>query len=347
MKKSIAIYDPYLDTLGGGEKYLLSVLKTLEDDYQPCVFWKKNIRNEIEKKFDLRFQNNISFQEKIHDLNRFNIYLYITDGSYQFSQAKKTFIYAMIPQKNLYRMSMLNKIKTLNSTFITHSKFNQQHLKKWGINARLLYPYIDDRFMTLSSYKKDKIILTVGRFFKQLHAKRQDIIVNTFKKLIQQRKSLKNFKLILAGGLKEEDKDYYDELKQLINNDPSITLIANPSFHELAILYKKSLMYWHFAGFGADENKNPELVEHLGITPLEAMASGCITFCYNAGGPKELIKDGDNGFLFDSEEELENKIIGILNDNAKQEEIRITAKKYIENNFSYEVFKENIKKIFI
>src|SRR3989338_3886075 len=106
-------------------------------------------------------------------------------------------------------------------------------------------------------------------------------------------------------------------------------------------------MYWHNAGFGIDENKHPEQVEHLGITPLEAMASGCITLCYNAGGSKELIADGETGFLFNNEEELFKKTISIVWNSQMQEYLRRNAKSYVSKHFKEAVFKEQVKKIII
>lgn len=95
-------------------------------------------------------------------------------------------------------------------------------------------------------------------------------------------------------------------------------------------------------GYGIDETKHPEMVEHLGITPLEAMASGCLTFCYNAGGPKEIIKDGQNGFLYNDNDELIKKLSRILNNQVMQYKIRSEAKKFIEANFTYEIFKKRV-----
>ena len=75
------------------------------------------------------------------------------------------------------------------------------------------------------------------------------------------------------------------------------------------------------------------------------MASGCLTFCYSAGGPKELIKDGENGFLFSNVEELINKMIKIEKNKTMQEKVINNGKLFIKNNFSYEVFKRKIKSV--
>lgn len=356
--KKVALYDPYLDVLGGGERYILSILKVLEDKgFQINIFWNKNISREIQNKLNLRFENliflpnifqNSNFLKKTLFLKNFDIFLYVTNGSYFFSTAYKNFVYAMVPANKLYKSSIINKLKLLNYKFITHSQFIKNYLTQLNISSKLIYPLISDDYINLNIHtvKKDKIILSVGRFFEHLHSKRQDLMIKLFKKIQQIYPLFKDFKLILVGGLKDEDNQYLNKLKTLANNDPNIVLTTNISYMQLINLYKKSLLYWHFTGYGVDEDKHPEQVEHLGISPLEAMASGCITFCYKAGGPKELIDDGNTGFLFLNEDDLFKKIINVLNNNSLQLEIRNNAKNYIKKNFSYEIFKQNVIKVF-
>ena len=122
---------------------------------------------------------------------------------------------------------------------------------------------------------------------------------------------------------------------------------TNLPYPELLKLYKKSLIYIHMTGYGVDENKNPEKVEHLGIASLEAMASGCLTFCFNAGGPKEVIKDNKSGFLFNSQNELIKKLNSVLPNTNLQNQIKIRAKQFVLNNFSYEKFRNRVKDVIL
>ena len=352
--KKVALYDPYLDTLGGGEKYILSIFKVLsEENFEISIFWDNNLSSEIEKQLSLQLINKLEFLpnvfrnsslvDKLMILKDFDYFFYITDGSYFFSTAKKNFIYAMVPQKNLYRMNFINRLKTRNYQFITHSKFTQNWLNQMGIKSKLIYPYFDTS-TNRNNVAKEKIIFSVGRFFKHLHSKRQDLVIKFFKQLKKQL-SFKDFKLILAGGLKKEDKEYFSEIKKLANDDPSIIFKPNISHQELTNLYQKSLFFWHLAGYGINENKNPQLVEHLGMTPLEAMASCCLVFCYAGGGLKETITDRKNGFLFKTGDELIDKMSKIINDEDFQNKIRTTGIKFIKEKFSYEVFKKRTKEI--
>lgn len=353
-----ALYDPFLDTMGGGEKHILSILEAFaEQGYEVNIFWDKNLTKEIFNRFSFQSINRLKrlpniFKQKrslfktfetFQALKKFDYFFYITDGSYFFSSAKNNFVFCMVPDKKLYNLNLLNRLKLWNYTFISNSPFTTKWLTKWNINPITIPPYIDSKLFANNKNKKEKVVLSVGRFFSHLHSKNQEKIIQTFKLLKQSNPLFKNYRLVLAGGLKDEDKDYFNQLKSFAKNDSSITFKPNIPLYELYKLYELATYFWHFTGFGVDEEKNPELVEHLGITPLEAMASGCLTFCYSAGGPKELITDGKNGFLFSDVDELIDKMIKVDSNKFLKEKIINNGRLFVKENFSYEVFKNKIK----
>ncbi|MEO6508932.1 MAG: glycosyltransferase [Patescibacteria group bacterium] len=359
-RKTAGLYDPYLDIIGGGERHALSILKVLEDEYDPVVFWNENLSSKISKQLNLSFKTPIQFKkdifkdkriskfQKTNELSKLDIFIYMTDGSYFFCTAKKNIVFALVPDKNLFKMSMMNKIKMMNCLFVTNSKFSQYHLNTWGVKAEILYPYLDDSLLNYdpTEVKKEKIILSVGRFFTQLHAKRQDIMIEYFKRMKQELPQLKEYKLVLAGGLKEEDKEYYQKIENMANGDNTIELKPNISYDDLQDLYKQAEIYWHFTGYAVDEDKNPQHTEHLGITPLEAMSYGDIAFCYKAGGLKETVQDELTGYLFSSYEELVKKLQRYFSNNDHKE-MQQNAKKFINQTFSYDVFKKNVYRLFL
>jgi len=355
--KQIALYDPYLDTMGGGERHILSILKALEDKGALItVFWDKDLQSDIKKNLGLhfrtlRFAPNIfkrSRFEKTKLLSQHDMFFYVTDGSYFFSPSAKNFVFCMVPNPDLYRMGFMNKIKTQNFSFITNSLYTQNWLSAWGVKSEVIYPYIDDSLLSIdvASLKKERFILSVGRFFSHLHSKRQDVLIRLFLEAKKRSPSLADYKLILAGGLMPDDEEYFNSLKKLAGGDTSIVFYPNISHAKLLTLYKKSRIYWHAAGYEADEKKYPDRVEHLGITPLEAMSAGCLCVCYRAGGPKEIIEDGVNGFLFENDAELINKTESILNNKEQQKMITENAKEFVTRNFSYTVFKERVYEVF-
>ncbi|MGB9883159.1 MAG: glycosyltransferase, partial [Microgenomates group bacterium] len=109
-------------------------------------------------------------------------------------------------------------------------------------------------------------------------------------------------------------------------------------------IYQKAKYFWHFTGLGVNEKKNPELVEHFGIAPLEAIASGCITFCHNSGGPKIIINNKTNGFLFDNQKQLIELMIKIETDKDWQQKIIYQGQLLIKQNYNYLTFMNKIKK---
>lgn len=353
-RKIVALYSPYLDVMGGGEKHILSILQVLEKEgYEINIFWDKDLKKEIENQFSLYFVNKIkwlpnlfttgSVLDKANILQEFDIFFYVTDGSYFLSTAKKNYIFCMVPQKNLYQMSLVNRLKTKNCSFICNSKYTQSWLTKWGIKTQVIYPYIANDFVNLdiNQLQKENIILSVGRFFGHLHSKKQSEIIKAFNKLKHDNPLYKDFRLILAGGLKEEDELYLNSLKKLVGNKTDIVFAPNLPFPKLLALYKKAKYFWHFAGYGVDENATPELVEHLGITPLEAMSSRCLTYCYNAGGSKEIIQDYKNGFLFDNADDLLRKMVAY----NQAKDIVQYAHSYVKDNFSFKIFEKRVKEI--
>ncbi|HRN69593.1 MAG TPA: glycosyltransferase family 4 protein [Candidatus Woesebacteria bacterium] len=353
-KNTVALYDPYLDVLGGGEKHILSIMKVLADEgYDATIFWNKDLSEEIKSHLNisfpkLTFQKNIfldtseSVFSRLDKLKQYDTLLYVTDGSYFFSTAKKTVIFCMVPQRSLYNMTALNKLKTVNSTFISNSIYTQQLLSSWHVKSKVVYPFISEEFFQNYSEKKQKKILVVGRFFTQLHAKRQDLAIEWFIEL-QKKNLFTDYKLQLVGNIKNEDNRYYEKLQKLAKGNKNIEFYPNVSFKELLQLYKHAEIYWHMTGIGINEQKNPEKVEHLGITPLEAMASGCVVFAYNAGGLKELIIDGKNGYLFSNQEDLFTKMQHLSHTNVIQK----NAYNFVEHKFDYAVFAKRVKEILL
>jgi len=353
-RKKAALYNPYLATMGGGERLILSILQVLDKNgYDITIFWDEDLTESIKTKLNLTFDHlrfepncfkNGSIANRLMTLSSFDILFYVPDGSYFFSTAKKNIIYAMVPDKKLYHQSFLNKLKLHNFSFITISEFSKTCLTQRGIQSDIIYPYLPEVFFNDPLVDKEKIILSVGRFFRHLHSKRQDVAIRWFKELIKSESRFAEYRLVLAGSVLPEDETYLAELKDLAEDSPQIEFKVNTSFQELLKLYSTAEYYWHFAGFGIDEHAHPEQTEHLGITPMEAMARGCVTCAYRAGGPKEIIRDGETGYLFLTQEELFEK----MKQAPERNKVMVTAGiEYTKSQFSYNVFQKRVKEVIL
>ena len=82
----------------------------------------------------------------------------------------------------------------------------------------------------------------------------------------------------------------------------------------------------------------PSLFEGLPMSILEIMSQKKIVIATNVGGNKEIIKDGENGYLIESQNirELEIKILTICNSLEEIQELEKNARLTIEKDFSLE-----------
>jgi len=92
----------------------------------------------------------------------------------------------------------------------------------------------------------------------------------------------------------------------------------------------------------------PSLSEGLGRIALEAMSRGRPVIGSAVEGIKESISDGKNGFLVTpgSDKEIAEKLLWILDNKEKAEEMGQNGRDYISETFSLERYVENHRKLF-
>lgn len=348
--KKILIVDPYLDVFGGGEKHILSIGKIFEEHgYDVALFWNdEKILLQISDRLKIDVRS-FTIENEKRKGEGYDVLLYVTDGSYFIPKAKKNYVFCMYPQKSIYASSLLNRVKWRGWDFFANSAFTAKYISEWiGKKVGVVYPYIEQEIFAQYSpiEKKEKVILSVGRFFRHLHAKNQHLLVEAFNSLQNRYKEFAEFKLLLVGSVKKEDEEYFEEVKSLAQKNKNIILVKNAPYAEWLHYYKTSLLYWHAAGLGANLEEYPEATEHLGISVLEAMIVGCITFAHNSGGPKETIENGKTGFLYGTIDELVNKTAEVNARGSELQNISTAAKAYGEQNFSSSVFKRNVEEYF-
>lgn len=226
---------------------------------------------------------------------------------------------------------------------ITISDFCKKWITKyWGLNSEVLYPPVNTKVFSSSRNKKNQII-HVGRFFVTGHSKKQLDLIKVFKRIVDQKKS-NGWELHLVGSIHEGEnhQNYFDAcLKEA--EGYSIHFHVNIPFTELKQLLSESKIYWHATGLDQDEENNPILFEHFGITTVEAMASGCVPVVINAAGQREIVTD-KSGFRWNNREEIVNYTEKLINDEPllkKYQKEAIKRSKY----FSRENFKKRFKEI--
>lgn len=272
-------------------------------------------------------------------LKTYDICFYLTDGSIFYPSSKKNYLHIQSPlvgqpAKNFWGRL---KLKAWN-LIIYNSRFTRINSEKnWPLESLVIYPPVDTD--NIKPLKKEKYILSVGRFFGFLKDKKQKLLINTFIKLYQKGK-LKDWSLHLAGSAGTGDSPYLEELKQLAYKFP-VQIYPNIGYDGLIRLYGKSSIYWHAAGY---QETDPTKMEHFGISTVEAMAAGAVPVIIAQGGQVEIVEDGKSGRLWSSLDQLAKETLELVNDEklmSKLSKAAITRSK----NFSKEKFKESILKL--
>lgn len=349
----IAIYSPYLDTLGGGEKYMMTIAETFYQQ-EVDVLLDENLdsiggdylKKELSKRFDLNLETTRFIKAPVGEwsnsfsrlffLKKYDLLFYLTDGSIFIPFAKRNILHVQSPLFGQPAKGRWGKIKLKRwDLIIYNSHFTQKHSENnWPLKSQVIYPPVDvDKIKPL---KKKKYILSVGRFFGFLKDKKHQLLIKSFRNL-QEDVRAKDWSLHLVGSASEGDKNYLEDLKKEAGG-LDINFYPNLSYDELVKLYGLSSIYWHAAGYGEDD---PTKMEHFGISTVEAMAAGCVPVVIGKGGQKEIVEDGESGYLWQTEDELSNLTLRLITDaNIFKKTSRQAIKR--AKNFSKEKFERQI-----
>ncbi len=341
MKKA-AIYNPYLDSLGGGERYSMAVALVLSGaKYRVDIQWKDiKIKSKLEERFGMNLAD-INFVDDIRKGDSYDVCFWISDGSIPLLRARRNLLHFQIPFVGVEGRTLINKMKLIRiKEIVCNSNFTKKFIdEEYGVNSKVIYPPAD--VINIKPKRKENLIIAVGRFSQLTQAKRQDVLIKAFKKMCDN--GLKDWKFILAGGVDVGVGDYIKKLKKMATDYP-IEILESPDYKKIKELYGKAKIFWSASGYGVDEEKEPKKVEHFGITVVEAMAAKTVPIVFSAGGHKETVSDSGNGFLWTSTRQLISKTSKLINDKNSLRNLSLQAHKD-SKKFSYETFEEYIKKI--
>lgn len=351
------IFDPYLDTIGGGERYCLTLVEWLASKgWQVEVFWEdESLKEKLCEKLNLdlkrvKFTPDKIFKhknllKKWQESRNYDLLFFISDGSIPLMFGKKNILHFQVPFKNVNGENLWNKIKIKRIYhLVCNSFFTKRSIdKEFGIDSLVIYPPV--AVETFKPLKKENIILSVGRFSQLMQAKRQDVLIHEFKRMMETDESgyLKGWKLILAGGTEVGGNSFVKKIRKLTEGYP-IEILVNSSFKDLQSLYGKAKIFWSAAGFGFDEEKNPEKTEHFGITAVEAMAAGCVPVVIKKGGQKEIVEDKVSGFFWKTEENLAKLTLQLIKEEKLREKMALQSIKQ-SKKFSKERFCQEFEKL--
>lgn len=345
----MGFFSPYLDTFGGGERYVLTLASFLSQKEKIEIFWDdQSIKAPLSRflKIDLsktKFKKNIFAQKtykKALDTRQYDLIFVLSDGSIPLSLAKRNILHFQVPFI-LPKPNYSTKLKLRNyQNIISNSQFTKKYIDtSFQVDSKVIYPPVDIKSFVPS--KKENIIVSVGRFSAtQLHPKKQEVLIEVFKELY---KNDSSWKLILVGQAKKEDQKYLRNLKKT-SAGFAIRILENLNSDKLREVYSKAAIYWHATGFGEDEIKSPQKMEHFGISTVEASASGAVPIVIGLGGQREIVDHNKTGLLWTTKTQLLEETLSLIANKEKMKKLSDNALKN-SKRFSQEIFFKEYEKI--
>ncbi len=202
-----------------------------------------------------------------------------------------------------------------NDLVICNSQFTaSQYETTYGCKpAEVIYPPSDIQLAPLTMVKQD-YFLTVCRLTK---FKRVDALILAFQTLLQKHPK---YQLRIAG-----DGESRPELERLVRSlqlEERVQFLGWTDGAALRKLYQQAK-----ATVSYSQN------ETFGLVPIESMMSGTPVISHNSGGPRETILHGENGYLFDHQEQLVDYMTTMIDMEAAtysemQRKCQLTAQKF-------------------
>ncbi len=338
MKKA-CIFNPYWDSLGGGERYTAAFVKFLLDQgWQVDIFWPGDISPQILDRFGLDISRAKFISHPYHSLSTtpYSLLFWLSDGSLPISFAKKTIIHLQFPFQNIHGHSFANFVKSRSYTFVVNSLFTKSAIdSEFSVDSHVVYPPIDTTQFTAG--KKHNHILYIGRFSQLTQLKNHSVLIDAFRNL---HPHLPNWKLILAGGTTVgSDPQYLSGLKTQARGLP-VDIVTDPSYSKIRDLCSQAKIFWSASGYSPTHSPTPLQTEHFGITVVEAMAAGAVPVITNLGGHREIVVPGDSGFLWDNPSELQSFTVRLASDPSL---FNLLSQKAIDRSKIFDIQKFNQK----
>lgn len=364
-KVRMGIYDHAFHFAGGGQRYIAIAAEALQDRYdityisnKDCSlekYWEwygidlskcglKIIKLPFYEEHGYKFINETHtndsdinyFEPIIKDSMNYDIFLNVNMLTRINPQSPLSIFMCHFPDREIERYFSAH----LYDYLITNGRYSSFWVKKkWGLTPSIvLYPPVDMYNPESSPHVKENIILSVARF-EVGGSKKQLEMIQAFHDLSKENKQVEDeWQLILVGGNPERNPYFLKidrEIKRL--NAGNILLRPNLMNDEVKDLYKRASIFWHACGLGEIQ---PHLIEHFGMTTVEAMQNYCVPIVIDGGGQREIVEHGKSGFRFGSLHELKKYTSRLIQDEPLRRDLARGAYER-SHTFNSEVFKEN------
>jgi glycosyltransferase involved in cell wall biosynthesis len=253
-----------------------------------------------------------------------------------FSLAKRSVLLTEFPFETPPRARLWRR-RLRSYDVVANSEFTRGWIRRyWDVDARVIPPPVGE----IEPGGKRPWILAVGRFNSGARDKRQLDMVQVFRRLCDG--GLRGWELHLAGVV--EDRPCFERVRTEAEGYP-VTLHGDVSYERLSCLYAGSSIFWHAAGLGVDPEREPHRLEHFGIVTAEAMTAGCVPVAIALGGQPEIVEEGESGFLWRTLDELGERTLELVRDEALRERLGRRAEASARRRFGSEAFARRLDEL--
>jgi glycosyltransferase involved in cell wall biosynthesis len=358
-RRSVAIYTPYDLRPGGGERYILSLASAFARDNDTCLITAhpySRIRfTALANEFGLDISG--CGLKSFFEFAQGGWYdLMIVLGNHVIPSVRARapavwyacqFPFPMDAGEVSQNRDILEKYRGV----LVYSEFVKHHMIRtlWqhGLDrlpVQILHPPVPS--FAGNAARKKPMILSVGRFFSGGHNKRQDAMIEMFREVVQRHSG--EIELHFAGSSLPDrsNMEYLATLTEKAVGLP-VKFHVNPSPSKLGDLYRDAALYWHATGLDADLDRQPEKAEHFGISVIEAMSAEAVPIVFSAGGPKEIITHGSDGYVYSSREACIELTLMLLQQDAEARRVAMgRAAAQSATAYSVDHFNERVSELF-
>lgn len=189
-------------------------------------------------------------------------------------------------------------------------------------------PEARKRIRDLLGYQEDDIV--VGYLARLIPSKGAMSLLNIAARIVRLWPNVR-FLIIGEGPMRSQLEHEVEELRL----QTAVTLLGSRPWMETPY-YLNAMDIFAF----------PSYREAFGLALVEAMACGIAPVARVNVGSREVIADGQNGYLIDSDEELLQKVLELAQDADLRKRIGVNARRSVQDKYSWRVIAGRIAEVY-